>query len=191
MKPNDRNPRVRPSLPPWKQASFHFSPMTEQMARQFHGRIRNEQDMRIFCVFGMPGPMPVGKCHRPVLADGWVFEAGSLRAAYVDPFCPAADMHHARSLLADAVLMRARRTSVSERQLRDMAPMMAQAAIEPFAQAPGDPAAVMVRVADEMAAAGMLSRGTGQGGARTYTLTDMGRVRVEEHVWAKWWVAVN
>jgi len=166
-------------------------PMPQDAERQFAARIGNEQDLRIFCLFGVPGPLPVGRCLRPVLADGQVFDACQLREQYVDPFCPDANLHHAGSLVSDAVLMRACRTPVNDRQLRDMAPMLAQAAIELFADAPADPAAVVVRKADEMTAAGLLSRGTGQHGVKAYTLTDLGRVRVEEHVRGKWRPAMN
>jgi hypothetical protein len=187
-----KNKPVRPSLPLWKRLSLQLMPLRKREVNDFMKRIETEQDMRIFCTFGKPGPLPVNGCRHPVLLDGMVYDADALRELYLDPWCPDADPHHARSLISDALLLRANRAPVTDRNLRDMAPMLAQAAIEPFVLADGDPTQVMVRVASELAECGLMQcdrRGEGLMGV--HSLTGAGRLRVEEHVRGKWRGAVN
>jgi hypothetical protein len=119
-----------------------------------------------------------------------VYNADLVRATYLDPYCPDANPHHTRSLLADALLLRASRQPITDRNLRDMAPMLAQAAPEPFELVDTDPAGVLVQVAGELSDSGLLERSQRAFGA-AYTLTAAGRLRLEEHVRGKWMPALN
>lgn len=183
---------VRPSLPFWRRLSLDLRPVRRHEVREFMRRISSERDLRIFCTFGKPGPLPVNGCRHPVLVDGKVYDADALRELYLDPWCPDADPHHARALIGDALLLRANRTPVSDRNLRDMAPMLAQAAPEPFAQSPDDPTEVVVHVAGELSESGLMSCSRRAPGAMgMHELTPAGRVRLEEHVRGKWMGAMN
>jgi len=194
-KPNDRSngkPPVRPSLPFWKRLCLDLSPMRKREVNDFMQRLESERDVRIFCTFGKPGPRAVNGCQHPVFIDGQVYDADALRALYLDPYCPDATAHHTRTLIGDALLLRANRRPVTDRNLRDMAPMLAQAAIEPFELVQGDPTQVVVRVAGELQECGLMQRaGAAEGVAGLHALTDLGRMRVEEHVRGKWRAAVN
>jgi hypothetical protein len=187
----DRNPSpVRPSLPFWKRTVFDLMPLRRREVNAFMQRIERENDFRLFCIFGKPGPLPVAGCHHPVMLDGQVYNADLVRATYLDPYCPDANPHHTRSLLADALLLRASRQPITDRNLRDMAPMLAQAAPEPFELVDTDPAGVLVQVASELSDSGLLERSQRAFGA-AYALTAAGRLRLEEHVRGKWMPALN
>ena len=194
-KPNDRSngkPPVRPSLPFWKRLCLDLSPMRKREVNDFMQRLESERDVRIFCTFGKPGPRAVSGCQHPVFIDGQVYDADALRELYLDPFCPDATPHHTRTLISDALLLRAARRPVTDRNLRDMAPMLAQAAIEPFELVQGDPTQVVVQVAGELQQCGLMQRvGAAEGIAGLHALTDLGRMRVEEHVRGKWRAAMN
>jgi len=193
--PDERKPRntpVRPSLPLWKRLSLQLTPLRKREVNEFMKRLDSERDLRIFCTFGKPGPMPVNGCRHPVMLDGTVYDADAVRQLYLDPWCPDADPHHGRTLIADALLLRANRAPVTDRNLRDMAPMLAQAALEPFVLAQGDPTQVVVRVAGELAECGLMQcTRPGEGVMGRHELTDAGRVRLEEHVRGKWRPAMN
>ena len=82
------------------------------------------------------------------------------------------------------------RQPITDRNLRDMAPMLAQAAPEPFELVDTDPAGVLVQVAGELSDSGLLERSQRAFGA-AYALTAAGRLRLEEHVRCKWMPALN
>ena len=191
-KRREDKPTVRPSIPAWKRMAFSAMPIRRHEVKRFMERIGTERDLRILCTFGVPCPLPVNGCRHPVLLDGQVYDADALRGLYVDPFCPDANPHHARTLIGDALLLRANRTPVTDRNLRDMAPMLAQAAPEPFELVEGDPAHVVVRVARELEASGLMQPVRRQQRMLPmHALTEAGRVRLEEHVRGKWRAAVN
>lgn len=138
------------------------TPWRQETITRFLDRLQDEQDVRIYCIFGRPGPLPIGTCRHPVLIGECVFDADKLKSMYLggrDEDEPYVDSH---SLLSDALLCQAVSDQLNDQVLHAMAPMLAQAAINPFQACSGDPERVLFDVVKRLQWSGFLTEGPPQ-----------------------------
>ncbi|NBX25828.1 MAG: hypothetical protein EBQ99_07240 [Planctomycetes bacterium] len=82
--PRDPAPRkpVRPSIRPFTRTLLDkpFQPFEMQLLQRM---LANEQDFRIFCMFGRPICGPMAGCERPVVIRGRAYDSRVLRTVYL------------------------------------------------------------------------------------------------------------
>lgn len=122
---------IRPSINGWRRLLLDTHPWTDHEVQRLLRSIDDPIRFRAFCATGRPPASPVSATTHPVVLNGLLFDAITLRKqAFGEGTLVTADQ--ARNFLMQAVTVALRTEPLTPRQLRDLAPMLAMVAPEAF-----------------------------------------------------------